>query len=415
MADGLKRARRVVKWTLYAALGLPWFLAGLTMVVGHKAETTNWFRSLIAVVGLVVFSLLYVRIVRAVLDYEYARRDVVAAGAVALIVAVVGGAQATGWGFVPISWLSVAALGTSRRTAFLLGAGTAVVVSPLSVIAVLQGLDPTWLPDTDPATRAGAVVGAGVSVVVYSLVMCGLFPWTNRLWLWIWRLVEEVHAGREAQARLAVAEERLRFARDLHDLVGHQLSAIAVKSEVAVRLSSADVAAAREEMSAVRGLARTALRELREAVSGYRRLDLTAELGAVRGVLEAAGVACHLHLPYREMPDSVAPVFAWVVREAVTNVLRHSAASRCDILLRHSDDEAVLEVRNDGAGPAAAKQEGNGLTGMAERMAEIGGTLTARHTGSGEFAVRAVAPLPVRPGKDLVPVAADAERAEVGA
>src|SRR5690606_28773114 len=136
----------------------------------HKAETTNWFRSLIAVVGLVVFSLLYVRIVRAVLDYEYARRDVVAAGAVALIVAVVGGAQATGWGFVPTSWLSAAALATSRRTSFWLGAGTAVVVSPLSVIAVLQGLDRTWLPDTGPATRAGAVVGAGVSVVVYSLV-----------------------------------------------------------------------------------------------------------------------------------------------------------------------------------------------------------------------------------------------------
>ncbi len=301
----------------------------------------------------------------------------------------------------------------SRWVALLFGAGTALVLTPLAILAVATGHDPTFPADGDEATMAGAIAG----VTLYYVLMCGLFPWTNRLWVWIWRLAEEAHAGREAQARLAVAEERLRFARDLHDLVGHQLSAIAVKSEVAVRLSAADGAAAREEMSAVRGLARTALRELREAVSGYRRPDLTAELGAVRGVLEAAGVSCHLHLPYREMPQDITPVFAWVVREAVTNVLRHSSATRCDILLRHTEKEAVLEVRNDGVGPSASGTEsaGNGLAGLAERMAEIGGTLTARPTGSGEFTLRAVVSLPVPgSGDDARPAVCSAEPARAG-
>ncbi|MFC0863001.1 sensor histidine kinase [Sphaerimonospora cavernae] len=396
MDDGLRRARRVVRWTMYVSLTLPWFFVALATPAALEAGTTTWFRTLAAGAGLVVFSWLYVRIVRAVLDYEYARRDVVVAAAVSLAAALIGGSQMMGWGFVPISWLSVAALGVSRRSAFLLGAGTAVVVTPLTTIATLRGHDPT-VPTADLA-QPGVIVGVIVSILGYHLAMCCIFPWTNRLWVWIWRLAEEAHAGREAQARLAVAEERLRFARDLHDLVGHQLSAIAVKSEVAVRLSAADVVAAREEMSAVRGLARTALRELREAVRGYRRLDLTAELGAVRGVLEAAGVSCHLHLPYREMSREVAPVFAWVVREAVTNVLRHSSASRCDIVLRHSEKEAVLEVRNDGVAPVASRDAdggGNGLAGLTERMAEIGGTLTAQPTGSGEFTLRAVAPMPV--------------------
>lgn len=374
-------------------LAIPWFFAGANTVAEAADGTTPGLRVLFAAIGLLVFSWLYVRIIRAVLDRRYARREVVAAAAVSLAIAVAGGVQMAGWGLAPLLWLSVAVLGVSRRVAFLFGAGTALVLTPLAILTVSTGRDPAFPMDGDPATMAGAAVG----VAVYYVLMCSLFPWTNRLWVWIWRLVEEAHAGREAQARLAVAEERLRFARDLHDLVGHQLSAIAVKSEVAVRLSATDVAAAREEMGAVRGLARTALRELREAVSGYRRPDLTAELGAVRGVLEAAGVSCRLRLPYREMPQEIAPVFAWVVREAVTNVLRHSSATWCEILLRHTEKEAVLEVRNDGVGPGASGTEspGNGLAGMAERMAQIGGTLTARPTGSGEFTLRAVVSLPL--------------------
>ncbi|MBX6383171.1 MAG: sensor histidine kinase [Microbispora sp.] len=397
--DGLKRARRGVKGALYFTFGFMAFFAVAGTAAGLAGGTMGWPLALICGVGLVVLGRLYVRIIRAVFDRRYALGAVVAAGGVSLALAVVAGAQSATWGLMPFVWLSVATLGVSRRRAFAIVAGTVVVMTPLVVLAV-RNADIPGLPSASGAAMTGPmmiglVAGTVVAVVFYS----ALFAWANRLWVWIWRLAEEAHAGREARARLAVAEERLRFARDLHDLVGHRLSAIAVKSEVAVRLSAADVDAAREEMSAVRGLARTALREVREAVSGYRRLDLTTELGAVRGVLQAAGVSCHLHLPYREVPDGVAPVFAWVVREAVTNVLRHSTASRCDIFLRHSDEEAVLEVRNDGVATApsgdTAGGAGNGLAGLTERMAEIGGTLTARPTGSGEFVLRAVAPLPV--------------------
>ncbi|MEV7806386.1 histidine kinase [Microbispora sp. NPDC088329] len=411
--DGLRRARRNVKLMLYATLAIFAFIAVIYTLAGLAEGTRGWVRAAFACAGLVVFSWLYVRIVNAVLDHRYARRDVVMSGAVALAVALVDGVRGMGWLLLPLVWLSVAALGVRRRTAFALAAGTAAVLSLLAVTAVLAGSEPLMPVDTtaiDDATRTGMIVGMVVAVVLN----CGLFPWANRLWVWIWRLAEEAHAGREARARLAVAEERLRFARDLHDLVGHQLSAIAVKSELAVRLSAVDATAAGEEMSSVRGLARTALRELREAVSGYRRPDLTAELGAVRGALEAGGVGCHLHLPYREVPDDVAPVFAWVVREAATNVLRHSSATRCDILVRHSEKEAVLEVRNDGVAQDApgVGKGGNGLTGLTERMAEIGGTLTARPTGSGEFTLRAVAPLPVTRARGEAPPAASADAAQ---
>ncbi|WP_285706576.1 histidine kinase [Microtetraspora sp. NBRC 16547] len=391
VADGLGRARKVVRWTLIGTLIVAWFLVVLMTIGGLGTEVSKWYRVLPALAGLVVFSWLFVRMTGAILSHRPFRREIVVSGVLSVALMVVGGAQMTGWGFVPLAWLSIAAVGVSRKVAVLLGAGTAVVVTPLAVVATLAGNDPAFPGDT---STTGLVVG----VTVYYVAMCALFPWTNRLWVWIWRLAEEAHAGREAQARLAVAEERLRFARDLHDLVGHQLSAIAVKSELAVRLSDADAAAAKDEMAEVRGLARTALRELRETVRGYRRLDLNAELAAVRGVLEAAGVSCRLHLPYREVPEDVAPVFAWVVREAATNVLRHSSASRCDITVRHSEEAAVLEVRNDGVTRRAVEDIGSGLAGMGERLAAVGGTLTARPTGSGEFVLRAVAPLPVEVG-----------------
>ena len=139
----------------------------------------------------------------------------------------------------------------------------------------------------------------------------------------------------------------MRFSRDLHDLVGHQLSAIAVKAALAVKLTDGDAAAAGAEMSEVNTLTRQALRELRQAVRGYRELDLNAELNSVKGVLEAAGVRCETRLPFRELPEGVSPVFAYVIREAVTNVLKHSAATHCrDILVRFTDEEAEIRVRN---------------------------------------------------------------------
>ncbi|WP_170317041.1 sensor histidine kinase [Acrocarpospora corrugata] len=384
---GITRARRIVLVTLNMTLVVVWVIVLLSSAAGLVLRTLPPARVIPALIGLVVFSWLFLRITRAVLDHRYATREVVIAGVLALVLSALGGGSPTGWGFVPLGWLSVAAIGLSRRRAVLLGLATTLVTSPLSIWGMLTVTDHSWAGTAD-----GSVAGFIIGVLLYNTLMCSIFPWANRLWVWIWQLAEQAHDGKEAQSRLAVAEERLRFARDLHDLVGHQLSAIAVKSELAVRLAP-DPEAAGAEMAEVRSLARKALRELREAVRGYRELDLVAELGSVRGVLEAAGVDCRLHLPYRDVPAGVAPVFAWVIREAVTNVLRHSTATVCDITVRFNGEEAVLEVTNDGVTPRPVEDLGSGLAGLTERLAAVGGTLTARPNGSGEFTLRAVAPV----------------------
>jgi two-component system sensor histidine kinase DesK len=139
-------------------------------------------------------------------------------------------------------------------------------------------------------------------------------------------------------------------------------------------------------MAEVRGLAQDSLRQIREAVRGYRILDLASEIASVQSILEADGVRCRIDLP----PDAVAPEaagpFAWVVRESATNILRHSTATWCTVTLRSADGSAVLEVVNDGVG-AAAEPGGTGLAGLAERLTAVGGS-----TGDGRFLVRAVAP-----------------------
>jgi len=374
---------------LNATLGLVLFYTALNSAALVATGTIRWHRTLIAAAGLLLFGRYYVRMVRDTLDHRRLEcREIVVAGVLALATMIAGGGEGvlSSWGFVPIAWLSVVTLEMSRRAVVLLSLGTAAVVAPTAIL--LLRFDPNP-PGSGSATSLEVVI----VITLFYLLVCVLFPWCHRLFLWIWRLAEQAHAGREAQARLAVAEERLRLARDLHDLVGHRLSAIAVKSELAARMSEADPATAREEMTAVQGLARTALRELREAVRGYRRLDFTAELGAVRGVLEAAGVDCRLHLPYREVPEEVGREFACVLREAVTNVLKHSSATRCDITVRLTPEEAVLEVRNDGVRAPQEEGVGNGLAGLAERMAELGGSLIAKPMGSGEFLLRATAPL----------------------
>ncbi|MEV0348185.1 histidine kinase [Nonomuraea sp. NPDC050680] len=387
--DAIRRARRISLCVLNVVIVMMWIGIALATVASLASGTVSWLRIVPAMIALIVFTWLFLRITRAVLERRYLTREVVAAGALAVLAAALGGADPFGWGFALLAWVSVASIGIRVWAAVGLAVGTAVVGTGLGVVTLFMGqpLLSILVPYDD-----GAVFALGL---IYA-IMCALLPPSNRFWAWIYTLAVQAHEGREAHTRLAVAEERLRFARDLHDLVGHQLSAIAVKTELAVRLSAADTVAAKAEMVAVNTLTRTALRELRQAVRGYRELDLSAELNSVKGVLEAAGVRCELRLPYREPPGGVAPVFAYAVREAVTNVLKHSTASFCEITLRFTEEEAELSVRNDGVVRHQVSDLGSGLTGMGERLADIGGKVTARPTGDGEFLLRAVVSLPLR-------------------
>ncbi|MBN6055992.1 hypothetical protein JYK22_28940, partial [Nonomuraea sp. RK-328] len=394
----IARARRLCWWMLTSFLALLWGGMALSALAEAGQGAQPWPLLATAAAAAVAFTSLHLRLVNAVIESRYPVRQVVAAGGLAVVVAVTGGAQPFGAGMALTVWLSVAAVEISRRRAFALAVGTTLVGAGLSVAAAATGW---WhvpnMPDMEEPVWLGAVA---VSNSVMYVLLNAASVVGNRLWVWIYRLAVRAHEGMEAHARLAVAEERLRFARDLHDLVGHRLSAIAVKTALAVRLSDGDPGAARDEMASVNGLTRTALRELREAVRGYRRLDLGAELASVRGVLEAAGVRCELRLPYREMPEKVAPVFAYVVREAVTNVLKHSAATFCAITLSFTAERAELEVRNDGAAaldPAGEPDDdmGHGLDGMRERLAAVGGDVTVRHGTDGQFIVKAVVSLPI--------------------
>nr|WP_055506989.1 histidine kinase [Nonomuraea pusilla] len=377
--DAMRRARRFTWHMLISGLVVMWVVVAAGSALALSEGRLWWPRVVLALVAGVAFSALYPRSVAAILDRRRQVRIIAVMGVLAALAAGLGGAEPVGWGFVPMVWLSVAVLGVGVRAAVLLSLGTFAVCVTLAVVSGPggEGLPGPWL-----------------SMVVYAL-WCAVLPPSNRMWNWIWTLAVQAHEGREAHARLAVAEERLRFARDLHDLVGHQLSAIAVKTELAVRLTGADLAAARAEMTEVNTLTRKALKELRQAVRGYRELDLSAELESVRSVLEAAGVRCRVRLPYRDLPDGVAPVFAYAVREAVTNVLKHSAATFCDITLRFTEEEAELSVRNDGVVRRQVADLGSGLSGMGERLAALGGAVSARPVGDGEFLLNAVVSLPL--------------------
>ncbi|MFD0471898.1 sensor histidine kinase [Nonomuraea thailandensis] len=207
------------------------------------------------------------------------------------------------------------------------------------------------------------------------------------LWRWLWWVIRDANKSREARARLAVAEERLRFARDLHDLLGHSLSVITLKSELAAKLATKDAGRAAAEMAEVRALAGESLFEVQQAVHGYQALDLEEELAGVRAALEAAGVRCAIEASTGGLSPSAKMLLAWAVREGGTNILKHSAATRCEIRI----DEGVLEMLNDGVTELPAAP-GSGLRGLSERLVTVGGSFSAEPAPDGRFLLRAVVP-----------------------
>jgi two-component system sensor histidine kinase DesK len=207
-------------------------------------------------------------------------------------------------------------------------------------------------------------------------------------------LVEANHQlsqAREQIARLAVGEERLRFARDLHDLLGQSLSVIALKSELAGRLIKNTPGLAAHEIEDIEKVARDALREVREAVTGYRTPTLAAELAGAHEALTAAGIEYHVDHDHVPLPPAVEAVLAWTVREGVTNVMRHSQAKRCAVRIINKDGHATAEVIDDGRG--GTPEAGSGLRGLEERVRERGGTLIAEPLPHEGFRLRVTLPL----------------------
>ncbi|HEY7127893.1 MAG TPA: histidine kinase [Ktedonobacterales bacterium] len=208
----------------------------------------------------------------------------------------------------------------------------------------------------------------------------------------LFRVIGELQAARRELARLAVMEERLRVARDLHDLLGHTFSMIALKSELARRVLAQDPRRAEQELHEVEAVARQTLREVREAVAGYRQPTLRLALEGAEQVLEAAGIAHQVECPALPFPAGLDAALAWVVREGVTNVVRHSRARWCRIRVTQAPDVVCAEVTNDDRSSfrdagSLLPPFGHGLRGMAERAALLGGHLEAGLSHSGGAAV----------------------------
>ncbi len=253
-------------------------------------------------------------------------------------------------------------------------------------------------------TRDAYVAIAGLAVVTFSLGVSSGMAWlvlpTAVIGLWATAFVRQVAAvaelrsAREELARMAVGEERLRFARDLHDLLGHSLSLITLKSELAGRLLPDDPEKAEAEVRDIEGVARQALGEVREAVAGYRSPTLDEELAGAAEMLEAAGISCRIENEAGLLPREIDSVLAWAVREGTTNIIRHSRARNCRIVLAREDDRVRAEITDDGRGKASGETPGSGLSGLAERVAGFGeGEFEAGPLGEGGFRLRIDLPL----------------------
>lgn len=230
-----------------------------------------------------------------------------------------------------------------------------VVLGIAALVIVLGETRATW--DSGLGTAFGVFAAALAVFGIQQLLL---------------RNIELVRAHDE-NAELAVENERTRFARDLHDILGHSLTVITVKAELAQRLLDVDPSRARTELADLERLSRDALADVRRAVEGYRDLTLPGELARARAALEAAEIAAELPNSTDDVPTALRELFAWTVREGVTNVLRHSDARHCSVVLTPTS----VEVRDDGNGPDGSTM-GSGLTGLQERASAAGGAVVTR-------------------------------------
>ncbi|MGW4381159.1 sensor histidine kinase [Kitasatospora sp. NPDC004531] len=309
--------------------------------------------------------------------------------------------------YVPFALLAVIAVGTSIGlgeawlTLFTYTSVCTAIVLPgrAALVGVTATTGVFALIGLTTGAEHSTLVGIGLPCLLAGFAMYGM----QRLVA----TMRELREARTAVAHLAASEERLRLARDLHDLLGHSLSLIAIKSELAGRFMDAEKAAeARAQVADIEQVARQSLTDVREAVSGFRRPTLPVELAAARTALAASRIELDADPRLTdERPDlgtEEAGALAWALREAVTNVVRHGVgATRCAVHLDETWEDdghyAVLEIVDNGPGPGKAPP-GNGLCGLRERLEQVGGRLHAGPADRGKgFRLRALVPLRPRP------------------
>jgi two-component system sensor histidine kinase DesK len=359
---------------LFAGLWLLYLVQTLQLVLDnpHVALKVIGTLALVAFGAIYLWTFWYVRLVRREMRQVGLRRQVVTIAAMVLLIVVtvlIAGEPA----LVMATFLVVIVL-------FLLPTRPALIASALILIAVMAVQRVShggWTGDD-----AGVIVG----ILTAALAVYG-----------ITRLIQrnaQLDQARRELAALAVAEERERLARDLHDILGHSLTVLAVKAELAGRLVRLDAERAEREIGEVERLARDALADVRAAVSGFRETSLAGELVTARAALDVAGIEAELPGAVDHVPGERRELFGWAVREGVTNVIRHSGARRCRVVVQADG----VEVSDDGRGPVAdpdarhdgepAQATGHGLAGLRERAAAAGAAVTVGRSADGGFRLR---------------------------
>ncbi|MEV8503902.1 histidine kinase [Actinoplanes sp. NPDC051475] len=356
--DGLPLLRRLTWWTLLGCLIAIELI--LVAEVGNLPSGAAATSIVASTVALTVAAVLFARAVP---------HTVLAVGALAAaVVVVVARANDTG-GFpwvLPLACVTAAAWATWPPPV------VPVAGCSLAFLAALVG-------------SRGAVTEALVDAAITALGAAGLYAQ-----IWVLHVAERLEQARKLERAAAVAEERLRFAADLHDIQGHSLHAIALKSELAGHLVTGDPAGAAAEIRDIQALALRALEETGDVVNGYRKVALDREIVNAARLLRSAGIEVSVsELP--DVPEPAKGLFGLVVRECTTNVLRHSSAKRCEIKVSAADGFTELLFTNDrplGPEPGPA----GGLAGLADRLDAAGGKVD--YSGTAEsFLVRATVPV----------------------
>lgn len=263
-----------------------------------------------------------------------------------------------------------------------------VLVATLGVLAL--GSVPSLQESSTSATGAPALDDPGTLVIVGTLVLIAIIPLST---VWVLRVALRLDQARRTASELAVATERLRFATDLHDIQGHHLQVIALKGELAERrLISGDAALAAAELSDIRAIAQAALEDTRAVVNDYRTVTVAVEARNAAAVLRSAGIDCTARIETVDLPTELGAVFAVAIREAVTNIMRHSTATKATVeLVRPTSDEYRLTITNDR--PGAVRTGGTGIVGLRERVAARSGTVST-HRRDGAFTLVVSIPAP---------------------
>ena len=381
------RSRRLIPIGLSALDGRPmnrarviggsvWALFVLFPLMSAIGRHEAPLRRGVVIAGAAVFTISYIALIMTARRSwsgmrGYARAAGVLYGLMIAIAIALTSAGSAGWGFLFTYCAACSGLIAPAEWGFVAVGGCTVLAGILPALAGASG---------------GTVLGFVASTAGIGLLIIVLRDLRLRN--------DELSQARAELAQLAVAQERERFARDLHDLLGHSLSVIALKAELAGRLVGTRPQDAASEIAELEHVARCALTEVREAVGGYRQPTLDDELEGARMALSAAGIAAEISRPAVSLSPPVEAVLAWTVREGATNVIRHSRAGRCVLRVTAGLASARVEVLDDGCGGAACNgHAGNGLRGLAERAERLHGRLEAGSSAEGGFRLAVSVPL----------------------